>query len=91
MQIGSNIHTLSQPTKITPSNLEHNTISSTKLESKKVNDPIKFDIRSSEKEMKQVFLYGLYLKCYKRLVKKKKHKIIQFKIQMRLKKQVRLD
>ncbi|MEI4615816.1 DUF3914 domain-containing protein, partial [Bacillus cereus] len=24
MQIGSNIHTLSQPTKITPSNLEHN-------------------------------------------------------------------
>ncbi len=53
MQIGLNIHTLSQPTKITPSNLEHNTISSTKLESKKVNDPIKFDIRSSEKEMKQ--------------------------------------
>ena len=50
MQIGSNIHTLSQPTKITPSNLEHNTISSTKLESKKVNDPIKFDIRSSEKK-----------------------------------------
>ncbi|MCY8957089.1 DUF3914 domain-containing protein, partial [Bacillus cereus] len=34
MQIGSNIHTLSQPTKITPSTLEHNTISSTKLESK---------------------------------------------------------
>ncbi|MEJ9269141.1 DUF3914 domain-containing protein, partial [Bacillus thuringiensis] len=27
MQIGSNIHTLSQPTKITPSTLEHNTIS----------------------------------------------------------------
>ncbi len=53
MQIGSNIHTLSQPTKITPSTLEHNTISSTKLESKKVNDPIEFDIRSSEKEMKQ--------------------------------------
>ncbi|WP_283750250.1 DUF3914 domain-containing protein [Bacillus cereus] len=53
MQIGSNIHTLSQPTKITPSNLEHNTISSTKLEDKKSNDPIKFDIRSSEKEMKQ--------------------------------------
>ncbi|MEJ9126213.1 DUF3914 domain-containing protein, partial [Bacillus cereus] len=26
MQIGSNIHTLSQPTKITPSTLEHNTI-----------------------------------------------------------------
>ncbi|EJQ95198.1 hypothetical protein II1_02206 [Bacillus cereus MC118] len=37
MQIGSNIHTLSQPTKITPSNLEHNTISSTKLEDKKSN------------------------------------------------------
>lgn len=53
MQIGSNIHTLSQPTKITPSNLEHNTISSTKLEDKKSNDPIKFDIRTSEKEMKQ--------------------------------------
>lgn len=53
MQIGSNIHTLSQPTKITPSNLEHNTISSTKLEDKKSNDPIKFDIRSSEKKMKQ--------------------------------------
>ncbi len=53
MQIGSNIHTLSQPTKITPSNLEHNTISSTKLEDKKSNGPIKFDIRSSEKEMKQ--------------------------------------
>ena len=34
MQIRSNIHTLSQPTKITPSNLEHNTISSTKLEDK---------------------------------------------------------
>lgn len=49
MQIGSNIHTLSQPTKINPSNLEHNTISSTKLEDKKSNDPIKFDIRSSEK------------------------------------------
>ncbi|MEB8914623.1 DUF3914 domain-containing protein, partial [Bacillus cereus] len=30
MQIGSNIHTLSQPTKITSSTLEHNTISSTK-------------------------------------------------------------
>ncbi|PFW55231.1 hypothetical protein COE58_11400 [Bacillus cereus] len=53
MQIGLNIHTLSQPTKITPSNLEHNTISSTKLEDKKSNDLIKFDIRSSEKEMKQ--------------------------------------
>ncbi|AAU17906.1 DUF3914 domain-containing protein [Bacillus cereus] len=54
MQIGSNIHTLSQPTKITPSNLEHNTTSSTKVEGKKSsNDPIKFDIRSSEKEMKQ--------------------------------------
>lgn len=53
MQIGSNIHALSQPTKITPSNLEHNTISSTKLEDKKSNDPIKFDIRTSEKEMKQ--------------------------------------
>ncbi|MED2186509.1 DUF3914 domain-containing protein, partial [Bacillus wiedmannii] len=26
MQIGLNIHTLSQPTKITPSNLEHNII-----------------------------------------------------------------
>lgn len=37
MQIGSNIHTLSQPTKITPSILEHNTISSTKLEDKKSN------------------------------------------------------
>lgn len=37
MQIGSNIHTLSQPTKITPSNLEHNTIPSTKLEDKKSN------------------------------------------------------
>ncbi|PFL24500.1 MULTISPECIES: DUF3914 domain-containing protein [Bacillus cereus group] len=53
MQIGLNIHTLSQPTKITPSNLERNTISSIKLEDKKSNDPIKFDIRSSEKEMKQ--------------------------------------
>ncbi|EEK78886.1 DUF3914 domain-containing protein [Bacillus cereus] len=53
MQIGLNIHTLSQPTKITPSNLEHNTISSTKLEDKKSNNLIKFDIRSSEKEMKQ--------------------------------------
>ncbi|WP_144488286.1 DUF3914 domain-containing protein [Bacillus sp. ABP14] len=53
MQIGLNIHTLSQPIKITPSNLEHNTISSTKLEDKKSNDPIKFDIRSSEKDMKQ--------------------------------------
>ena len=53
MQIRSNIHTLSQPTKITTSNLEHNTISSTKLEDKKSNDPIKFDIRSSEKETKQ--------------------------------------
>ncbi|MGN5652162.1 DUF3914 domain-containing protein [Bacillus sp. Brlt_9] len=53
MQIGLNIHTLSQTTKITPSNLEHNTISSTKLEDKKSNDPIKFDIRSSEKDMKQ--------------------------------------
>ncbi|MFB5249085.1 DUF3914 domain-containing protein [Bacillus mycoides] len=53
MQIGLNIHTLSQPSKITPSNLEHNTISSTKLEDTKSNDPIKFDIRSSEKKMKQ--------------------------------------
>ncbi|MGM1723681.1 DUF3914 domain-containing protein [Bacillus cereus group sp. BceL174] len=53
MQIGSNIHTLSQPTKKTPSHLEHKTISSTKLESKKKNDPIKDDIRLSEKEMKQ--------------------------------------
>ncbi|MGG0301700.1 DUF3914 domain-containing protein [Bacillus albus] len=53
MQIGLNIHTLSQPTKITPSKLEHNTISSTKIEDKKSNDPIKFDIRSSEKDMKQ--------------------------------------
>ncbi|WP_242239403.1 DUF3914 domain-containing protein [Bacillus cereus group sp. BfR-BA-01309] len=53
MQIGSNIHRLSQPTKITPSNLEHNNTTSTKLEDKKSNDPIKFDIRSSEKEMKQ--------------------------------------
>ncbi|MBE5106586.1 DUF3914 domain-containing protein [Bacillus thuringiensis] len=53
MQIGLNINTLSQPTKITPSNLEHNTIFSTKLEGKKADDPIKFDIRLSEKEMKQ--------------------------------------
>ncbi|EOP54629.1 hypothetical protein IKQ_02249 [Bacillus cereus VDM053] len=53
MQIGLNIHTLSQPSKITPSNLEHNTISSTKLEDKKSNDLIKFDIRTSEQEMKQ--------------------------------------
>ncbi|MDR4304865.1 DUF3914 domain-containing protein, partial [Bacillus mycoides] len=28
MQVGLNIHTLAQPSKITPSNLEHNTISS---------------------------------------------------------------
>ncbi|EJS54614.1 DUF3914 domain-containing protein [Bacillus nitratireducens] len=53
MQIGLNIHTLSHPSKITPSNLEHNTISSTKLEDKKSNDLIKFDIRTSEQEMKQ--------------------------------------
>ncbi len=53
MQIGLNIHTLSLPSKITPSNLEHNTISSTKLEDKKSNDLIKFDIRTSEQEMKQ--------------------------------------
>lgn len=53
MQIGLNIHTLSQPTKITPPSLEHTTISSTKFEDKKFNDPIKFDIRSFEKEMKQ--------------------------------------
>ena len=86
MQIGSNIHTLSQPTKITPSTLEHNTISSTKLESKKIND-LSSLIFVHLKKMKQpehkfneldlwkmlrikVFLYGLYLKCYKRLVKK---------------------
>ncbi|MED0939551.1 DUF3914 domain-containing protein [Bacillus mobilis] len=53
MQIGLNIDTLSQPSKITPSNLEHNTISSTKLEDKKSNDLVKFDIRTSEQEMKQ--------------------------------------
>ncbi|PFD42031.1 hypothetical protein CN285_11155 [Bacillus cereus] len=53
MQIGLNINTLSQSTKITPSSLEHNNLSSTKIEEKKSNDPIKFDIRSSEKEMKQ--------------------------------------
>lgn len=53
MQIGLNIHTLSQPTKVTPTSPEHNNFSSTKLEEKKTNDPIKFDIRSSEKEMKQ--------------------------------------
>jgi hypothetical protein len=53
MQIRLNIDTLSQPSKITPSNLEHNTISSTKLEDKKSNDLIKFDIRTSEQEMKQ--------------------------------------
>ncbi|WP_439876292.1 DUF3914 domain-containing protein [Bacillus mycoides] len=53
MYIGLNIHTFSQPSKITPSNFEHNTISSTKIEDKKSNAPIKFDIRSSEKEMKQ--------------------------------------
>lgn len=99
MQIGLNIHTLSQSTKITPSSLEHNTISSTKLEDKKSNDPIKFDIRSSEKEMKQpehkfneldlwkmlkdkgVPLW-IYLKCYKNPVKKRKLKIVRFKVQM---------
>ncbi|EOP69272.1 MULTISPECIES: DUF3914 domain-containing protein [Bacillus] len=54
MQIGLNIRTLSQPSKITPSNLERSTISSTKFEHKKSNDPIKFDIRSSEKEMKRL-------------------------------------
>lgn len=53
MQIGLNIHTLSQPSKITPSNLDHYTIASTKLEDKKSNDLIKFDIRTSEQEMKQ--------------------------------------
>ncbi|WP_395761622.1 DUF3914 domain-containing protein [Bacillus sp. 3G2] len=53
MQIGLNMNTLSQPTKITTSSLEHNNTTSTKLEDKKLNDPIKFDIRSSEKEMKQ--------------------------------------
>ncbi|MGE1126100.1 DUF3914 domain-containing protein [Bacillus wiedmannii] len=53
MQIGLNTHTLSQSTKLTPTTLEHNTISSTKLEDKKSNDPIKFDFRSTEKEMKQ--------------------------------------
>jgi hypothetical protein len=53
MQVGLNIHTLSQPSKITTSNLEHNTISSTKHEDKKSNDLIKFDIRTSEQEMKQ--------------------------------------
>lgn len=49
MQIGLNIRTLSQPTKITSSSLEHNNIPSIKLEDTKSNDPIKFDIRSSEK------------------------------------------
>ena len=53
MQVGLNIHTLAQPSKITPSNLEHNTISSTKHKDKKSNDLIKFDIRTSEQEMKQ--------------------------------------
>ncbi|PER23856.1 hypothetical protein CN490_23835 [Bacillus cereus] len=53
MQIEINTHTLSQPTKLTPTSLERNIISSSKLEDKKSNDPIKFDIRSSEKEMKQ--------------------------------------
>ncbi len=51
---GLNIRTLSQPTKITSSSLERNTIPSTKLEDTKSNDPIKFDIRSSEKEMKRL-------------------------------------
>ncbi|MGE6617962.1 DUF3914 domain-containing protein [Bacillus mycoides] len=53
MQVGLKIHTLAQPSKITPSNLEHNTISSTKHKDKKSNDLIKFDIRTSEQEMKQ--------------------------------------
>ncbi|MBJ8052836.1 DUF3914 domain-containing protein [Bacillus cereus] len=53
MQIGLNMNTLSQPTKITSPSLEHNNNSSTKLEDTKSNDPIKFDIRSFEKEMKQ--------------------------------------
>lgn len=34
MQIGLNINTLSQSTKITPSSLEHNNLSSTKIEEK---------------------------------------------------------
>ncbi|GAB6429932.1 DUF3914 domain-containing protein [Bacillus luti] len=53
MHIGLNTHTPSQPTKLTPTTLERNNISSSKLEDTKLNDPIKFDIRSSEKEMKQ--------------------------------------
>ncbi|WP_439022681.1 DUF3914 domain-containing protein [Bacillus thuringiensis] len=53
MQIGLNTHTLSQPTILTPTTLERNNISSSKLEDAKSNDPIKFEIRSSEKEMKQ--------------------------------------
>ncbi|MGH0429840.1 DUF3914 domain-containing protein [Bacillus hominis] len=53
MQIGLNINTLSQSTKITPSGLENNTNLSSKLVKRKSNDPIKFDIRSFEKEMKQ--------------------------------------
>ncbi|HFF3189306.1 MULTISPECIES: DUF3914 domain-containing protein [Bacillus cereus group] len=53
MQIGLHTHTLSQPTKLTPATHERNNISSSKREDTKSNDPIKFDIRSSEKEMKQ--------------------------------------
>ncbi|HDR7795714.1 TPA: DUF3914 domain-containing protein [Bacillus luti] len=53
MQIGLSIHTLSQSTKMTPSHLERTTISSTKIEDKKSNNPIKFDIRSTEKEVQQ--------------------------------------
>ncbi|MFD5259686.1 DUF3914 domain-containing protein [Bacillus wiedmannii] len=53
MQIGLHTHTLSQSTKLTPATHERNNISSSKLEDTKSNDPIKFDISSSEKEMKQ--------------------------------------
>ncbi|WP_166705506.1 DUF3914 domain-containing protein [Bacillus albus] len=53
MQIGLHTHTLSQSTKLTPATHERNNISSSKLEDTKSNDPIKFDINSSEKEMKQ--------------------------------------
>ncbi|MBE7103658.1 DUF3914 domain-containing protein [Bacillus cereus] len=52
--VGLNINTLSQSTKITPSGLENNTnLSSSKFAEKKSNNPIKFDIRTSEQEMKQ--------------------------------------
>ena len=106
MQIGSNIHTLSQPTKITPSHLEHNTISSTKLESKKIND-LSSLIFVYLKKMKQPEHKFNELDLWKMLkdkgvplwiilemlqkARKEKNKIIQFKIQMRLKKRVRLD